>query len=272
MPNVSGGLLLLSMAAPVNLFIDLIELCVTDCYFSFNQVFYLQKAGMPMGSPISPVICNIFMEYFESELLPTIITNRFTWFRYVDDVFCLVPNEIDLNNFLQRLNSLQQSIKFKIEVEEENQLPFLDTLCIRDNINNKIKFTVFRKVTHSNSYIHSFSNHNINVKLSTMSNIFLRAYNICDPEYIDDEINYIFDIFKKLGYGEVAVKKSYFKARKTFYKPKEIRDKSSHKNVLVGPEIIDLLFIRRSVENINSQYIKVVTRRSNSIKKYLNEK
>ena len=184
--------------------------------------------------------------------------------------FCLVPNEIDLNSFLQRLNSLQQSIKFKIEVEEDNKLAFLDTLCIRDNINNKIKFTVYRKVTHSNSYIHSFSNHNINVKLSTMSNIFLRAYNICDPEYIDDEINYIFDIFKKLGYGEVAIKKSHFKARKTFYKPKQTRDKASFKNVLVLPEINDLPFIKRSVENISSQDIKVVTRCSNSLKQVFN--
>ena len=256
----------LELPLPVNLFIDLIELCVSDCYFSFNQVFYLQKSGMPMGSPISPVICNIFMEYFESELLPSIITNDFTWHRYVDDVFALVPNDIDLNQFLQRLNSLQQSIKFKIEVEQDSKLPFLDTLCIRDNINNKIKFTVFRKVTHSNSYIHSFSNHNINVKLATISNIFLRAYNICDPEYLDSEINYIFDTFRRLGYGEVTVKRSHFKARKTFYKSRGTKDKSSFKNVLVLPEIGDLPFIKRSIKNISGPDIKIVTRCNNNLK------
>ena len=39
-----------------------------------------------MGSPVSPVIANIYKEYFESLAIPTSPTLIKWWFRYVDDV------------------------------------------------------------------------------------------------------------------------------------------------------------------------------------------
>ena len=46
-------------------FIELIEACITDNVVEYNGEFYLQKYGMSMGSPLSPVLCGLFMEYFE---------------------------------------------------------------------------------------------------------------------------------------------------------------------------------------------------------------
>ena len=39
-----------------------------------------------MGSPVSPVIANIYMEYFESLAIPSSPTLIKWWFRYVEDV------------------------------------------------------------------------------------------------------------------------------------------------------------------------------------------
>ena len=39
-----------------------------------------------MGSPVSPVIVNIYMEHFDSLAIPTSPTLIKWWFRYVDDV------------------------------------------------------------------------------------------------------------------------------------------------------------------------------------------
>jgi hypothetical protein len=44
---------------------DLVRVCVYNTYFQFEDKFYRQTRGMAMGSPFSPVICNIFMENFE---------------------------------------------------------------------------------------------------------------------------------------------------------------------------------------------------------------
>jgi len=47
--------------------IPLIEHCLTTTYFSYNDQFYEQTSGADMGSPISPVIANIFIEHFEKK-------------------------------------------------------------------------------------------------------------------------------------------------------------------------------------------------------------
>ena len=52
--------------------LKLIELCTNNCYFSCNGNFFRQKRGLPMGSCISPVLSNIYMEFFERYLLPSV--------------------------------------------------------------------------------------------------------------------------------------------------------------------------------------------------------
>jgi hypothetical protein len=42
---------------------------LTSSFFSFNGQFYEQTDGVAMGSPLSPVIANYFMEYFEEMAL-----------------------------------------------------------------------------------------------------------------------------------------------------------------------------------------------------------
>ena len=78
-----------------------------------------------MGSCISPVLSNIYMEFFERYLLPSIVNFELVWLRYVDDVFAVLPDNIDLDNyFLASLNRLSPSIKFTIE-KESNIIPYL---------------------------------------------------------------------------------------------------------------------------------------------------
>ena len=44
---------------------SLLEFCLTHTYFLFQGKYYEQVQGAAMGSPISPLIANIFMEEFE---------------------------------------------------------------------------------------------------------------------------------------------------------------------------------------------------------------
>ena len=79
------------------------------------------------------------------------------WFRYVDDVFAIIPNNVNINAFLNSLN-LSHSIKFITEKGANNCLPFLDVQVMQGN-NNRPCFKVYRKPTHSNLYINAFSGH-----------------------------------------------------------------------------------------------------------------
>ena len=132
------------------------------------------------------------MECFESELLSTVANGlEITWFRYVDEIFALLPNDLNVEYFLDSVNNLNVSIKFTHEIEINGTLPFLDVMVFKNSPNGFPSFKVYRKPTHSNTYIHAFSNHSDNVKIATISNIFLRAFNYCSYNFIDDEISYI---------------------------------------------------------------------------------
>ena len=55
----------------------LLEYCLKNTYFSFQDQFYEQVEGAAMGSPVSPIIANLYMEYLEQKALSTAPTPRF---------------------------------------------------------------------------------------------------------------------------------------------------------------------------------------------------
>jgi len=117
--------------------IPLIEHCLTTTYFSYNDQFYEQTSGAAMGSPISPVIANIFVEHFEKEALQKAPKKPEVWFRYVDDTFVIWRHgRAELRKFLIFLNNQHPNIRFTIDTEENKKLPFLDVFVIKkaDNI------------------------------------------------------------------------------------------------------------------------------------------
>ena len=51
--------------------IGLLSLCLNTIYFTFRGVVYKQEHGAAMGSPVSPIIANLYMEGFEEITLRT---------------------------------------------------------------------------------------------------------------------------------------------------------------------------------------------------------
>ena len=108
-------------------FIKLLEFTLTNCNFCFNKKFYKQLEGAAMGSPVSPVIANIYMEYFEFLAIPSSPTLIKWWFQYVDDVYSATRKD-KVNKLQEYLNSIDPHINFTIELPGTDGLPFLDTL------------------------------------------------------------------------------------------------------------------------------------------------
>ena len=106
----------------------LLEFCLKNTYFKFNGKFYEQKEAAAMGSPISPIVDNLFMEDLETKAIRTSSTPPKIWRRFVDDTFTIIKKK-NKNSFLQHLNSIHPSIKFTCEEEKEDgSMPFLDLL------------------------------------------------------------------------------------------------------------------------------------------------
>ena len=58
-----------------------------------------------MGSPLSPVAACLYMELLEKEHFENMGADT-TWFRYVDGVFILAPEEMNLSEKLEQLNEV----------------------------------------------------------------------------------------------------------------------------------------------------------------------
>ena len=58
-------------ALAVNDIILLLEFCHKNMYFSFQDQFYEQVEGAAMGSPVSSIVANLYMEYLEQKSLNT---------------------------------------------------------------------------------------------------------------------------------------------------------------------------------------------------------
>ena len=71
---------------------ELLKFIVTTTYFSLRGTIYQQKFGKAMGSPVSPVIANLFMEWLEQQavLTASITCKPKLWKKYVDDVMEVV--------------------------------------------------------------------------------------------------------------------------------------------------------------------------------------
>ena len=254
----------LDLPVSVGTFINLIKLCVFDNVFTANGKFYKQTFGCAMGNSLSPVISTLYMEFFESRLLPHICNFELPWFRYVDDILCLWPVDRDPSDFLLKLNGLVPSISFKLEKEVNGCLPFLDTLIIRSD--NGFKFKVYKKPTHVDSYIHFTSNHHRSVKRAIFSGMFLRALRICSPEYLDEEFNNIKEVAKKLCYPEPFIDYCLEKAKRRYYNSNNNDKQFCTKNMLILPYHEELTDIVRLLKPLN---INVMFKYENTIKKKL---
>ena len=90
-------------------------------------LFYKQVHGAPMGSPVSPGVADLTMEDFEEKVMRTVPEHLKpqVWYCYVDDTFTTL-NQYSIEDCTQFLNSRNPHIKFTMETEENDQLPFLD--------------------------------------------------------------------------------------------------------------------------------------------------
>jgi len=68
-------------------------------HFVFDGQYYNQIDGVAMGSPLAPVLANIFMWDFEEKWVMKNINKPTIWFRYVDDTFTLFKNKNDALSF-----------------------------------------------------------------------------------------------------------------------------------------------------------------------------
>ena len=80
-----------------------------------------------MGSPVLVSVANLVMEDVENRTLTAFDIKLPFWKRYVNDTCTVLPN-----NRVKDFNVVEDSIRFRVEVESDGHLPFLDILLCHE--------------------------------------------------------------------------------------------------------------------------------------------
>ncbi|CAF5001353.1 unnamed protein product [Rotaria magnacalcarata] len=90
---------------------ELDNISTKDSHFIFNEKLYCQTKGIAMGSPLGPLLADIYINYLESKLKRRLEENGVLYWK-----------------------SFDVDIQFTVETEKNNSISFLDILITRTNI------------------------------------------------------------------------------------------------------------------------------------------
>ena len=172
---------------------------------------YRQTDGVAMGSPLGPVLANIFVGFHEQKLALEDNTDVLLYRRFVDDTFALNTSKERSEKLLSTLNKLHPALEFTCEHEQNGKLPFLDNLVIRNPaVHQRVSFeiTIYRKPTYTGQYTRwdafTARKHKINL-VRCLTN---RAARICSPQRLVEELDCIRKILANNGYPPHVVNRT----------------------------------------------------------------
>ena len=170
-----------------------------------------------MGSPLGPVLANVFVGYCESRM------DKIKWpqlyVRFVDDSFTHFESRCDSEAFLDELNDVHPALRFTCEHEDCNKLSFLvlvEKTCegVVTSVYRKLSFldvlvektcegvvtSVYRKPTFTGQYIMYDSYCSSQYKTNLVRNLADRARRICSESKSQAELDFLRSVFLKNGY------------------------------------------------------------------------
>ena len=125
----------------------------------------------------------------------------------MDDTF-VIHKEVNKQDFLQHINSVDPAIRFTVEDnKEDGSISFLDTF-VKPEADGRLSITVYRKPTHTNQYLQWNSNHYLSAKFSVIHALSHRAKTVCSkPELLQKERNHPRKALTKCKYPKWALDK-----------------------------------------------------------------
>lgn len=186
---------------PRNKFLEMLKFCLKDNnYFSFDHNIYIQSFGMPMGNPLSPTIADIVLDHIIQKTITNLeergIHIRFLT-KYVDDIFAIIDKQ-SLDPILKELNNQNKKLKFTVETEENNSIPFLELKIHK--LNNKLIFDWYSKPTASGRIINYNSSQPQKTKINTAYNLICKVIDISDEQFINKNTKILQQILQQNDY------------------------------------------------------------------------
>ena len=190
------------------LLLRLLTLCVSDVQFLFNGTFYRQVDGVAMGSPLGPILANIFVGYIES-CTPDLNCDAVLYYsRFVDDGLAIAKSQRTIERLVAGLNSVHQGITFTIEHEDQDRkLAFLDVLISRTA--DGLRFGWTHKASWKATFLHFNSFVPFCWKEALLRGFKHRLLKICSAENLHAALDELSERFRHRGYPAQFVRENF---------------------------------------------------------------
>ncbi|XP_062705955.1 uncharacterized protein LOC134287639 [Aedes albopictus] len=176
-------------------------------FFQYDGKFYCQTTGVPMGSPLSPVVANLIMEKVEQEAITQLEEKNITlsiYRRCVDDCF-IVGRREDVEKVVEQFNVIDEKLQFTVEEEMDEALRFLDLTLSRSGERIRKMWIPKQKDGRYLDY-HSESPHTH--KVNTMIALIDRALKLTDTDRREESIGMVKKILRNNNYPEDLIKRT----------------------------------------------------------------
>ena len=129
-----------------------------------------------MGSPLAPVLANIFIGFYESKWLNEYNLNKP---KFYVDILAAFGKEQDSLDFLNFLNKRHPNIKFTIEEQTNHSIAFLDVFISGIN-NQNLTLQTYPKSTYTGLLLNFKSFTSFSYKISLIKCLIDRLFKICN--------------------------------------------------------------------------------------------
>ena len=122
---------------------------------------------MAMGSPLSLVLANLFVEEFEEKAITEAPHTLTFWGRYINDTGVVIKKEHE-DELFQHIIQQHTNIKFTSKQEDDE--------------NSRITTDIYKKWTHTDQYLQWTSKHPVHLKLGIVRRLMHHAETLIKDE------------------------------------------------------------------------------------------
>lgn len=178
-------------------------LLINSVVFMALEKCYTQINGIPMGGTISPTIARIVMDKVVEHLFD--ICPYISFIRiFVDDTLVAIEKGKEME-VLDALNCLNESMRFTVELEDENShsINFLNLTVIRDG--NFLVSNWYRKCFASGRLVNYYSSHKRSIILGTAEGFIYTVLKLSDPSFFNANRIKVFQTLVDNSFPETTI-------------------------------------------------------------------
>ncbi|CAH8678749.1 unnamed protein product [Schistosoma rodhaini] len=203
----------INIGLPEDCLKELLLRCTLNVHFVFNNSYYRQIDGIAMGSPLGPILADLFLAKLENGPLKEAIKKLDLYCHYIDDTFIVVDQNTSKDELLEQFNSVHPAISFTGEGECDMKLNFYDVTLSRRS-DGSLSRSVYRKRPSACQYTHFYSFTPIQYKRNLVKCLTSRANKICSVDTLSQELEFIYNSLTEIGYPAAFIKKYMYDTRK----------------------------------------------------------